>query len=90
MLISAGIDSENYHRTLDIIAKQIVDIRKGEISQTEYERAVKYLTASLMASNDSPHSKLFINQEQLIDFHIEWEMSKRRNKEYEYIYLLIY
>ncbi|MGI6706485.1 MAG: EF-P 5-aminopentanol modification-associated protein YfmF [Clostridia bacterium] len=62
MLISAGIDSENYHRTLDIIAKQIVDIRKGEISQTEYERAVKYLTASLMASNDS--------QEQLIDFHM--------------------
>jgi predicted Zn-dependent peptidase len=62
MIIGAGIENENYHRTLDIITKQIDDIRKGEITQTEYENAVKYLTASLMASNDS--------QEQLIDFYL--------------------
>jgi len=62
MIIGAGIESENYHRTLEIIAKQIDDIRKGEVTQTEFENAVNYLIASLKASDD--------NQEQLIDFHL--------------------
>ena len=41
LLISCGIDFNNYEKTLDIIQKQLEDIKDGKISDYEFDSTVK-------------------------------------------------
>lgn len=54
LLISCGIDFNNYEKTLDIIQKQLEDIKDGKISDYEFDSTVKNITNTLKEAADSP------------------------------------
>lgn len=54
LLISCGIDFNNYKTALEIIQKQLEDIKKGEISDYEFDSTVKNITNTLKEAADSP------------------------------------
>jgi len=54
MLISSGIEFENLNKAIDIIKKQLEDIKHGKISDYEFDSTVKALTNSLKEAADSP------------------------------------
>ncbi len=53
MMISSGIQTENYQKAYDEIMVQFDKMRNGEIEDSEIEAAKKYLTNSLNSMNDS-------------------------------------
>ena len=53
MFISSGIDIENYDRAIELIRRELEDIRQGNISQLELDNAKKSLINSLKAIGDS-------------------------------------
>ncbi|MDN5332267.1 MAG: hypothetical protein PWP45_1492 [Tepidanaerobacteraceae bacterium] len=54
MLASCGIDFDNLEKTIDIVKKQVDDIKEGRISDYEFESSKKYLVNSLKEAEDSP------------------------------------
>ena len=56
MLISSGIDSENYETTKAAILAELEACRAGDISDDEMEKARRYLMSSYSAAMDSPGS----------------------------------
>ncbi len=62
MVISCGIDSSNKEKTFDIIIKQMEDMKKGNISDYEYESALKWIETGTNSLKDS--------QLNIVDFYI--------------------
>lgn len=64
MVISSGIEIENYEKALNLILQQLEDIKKGDITEVEYESAINYYKTALMAIYDSPRDLLgfYLNQ----------------------------
>ncbi|WAM31125.1 EF-P 5-aminopentanol modification-associated protein YfmF [Caldicellulosiruptor naganoensis] len=64
MVISSGIEIENYEKALNLILQQIEDIKNGNITDIEYESAVNYYKTALMAIYDNPRDLLgfYLNQ----------------------------
>lgn len=54
MLISSGIEFENYEKTQRIIKTQIEDMKSGNIKDFEFDSTIKSITNSLKESADSP------------------------------------
>jgi predicted Zn-dependent peptidase len=53
MFITAGIDFENFEKAIDIIFKQIDEIKNGSISDSEYKAAIGSLSTSIKSLSDS-------------------------------------
>lgn len=53
IVIFAGINKENYEKAVELIKKQIEDIKKGDITQEEYISARDSLMADLLDWKDS-------------------------------------
>lgn len=54
ILIRAGIDKENYTKTIEVIDQVIADMRKGKISDEEIEVAREYYCTALDELEESP------------------------------------
>lgn len=54
MLISCGIEFEDKEKAIDIINKQLDDIRKGNISDYEFDSTIKSLVNSFKEAADNP------------------------------------
>jgi predicted Zn-dependent peptidase len=54
MIVSAGIEDKNYQQTLEIIEKQIEDMRKGDFGPEEYENTQSGLRNQFMVEEDNP------------------------------------
>ncbi len=54
MIVSAGIDSDRYEVARDAILKELDACRSGQISDAEIDAALRALTSSLQAAEDSP------------------------------------
>lgn len=65
-LISAGIEVENYERTLEIINEQVKNIKKGEINGEEMENTRRGLINQFKIVADSPYSMLNLNMDGLL------------------------
>lgn len=55
ILIRAGIDKENYSRTLELIDKILQDMRKGNFSEHEINVAKEYFCTALDEVEDNPN-----------------------------------
>lgn len=55
MLISSGIEVENYPKTLDIIGKQVQNMAAGEISDFEFDNTRKGLLSQATLVEDNPY-----------------------------------
>ena len=55
ILIRAGIDRENYNKTLELIDKILVDLRKGKFSDNDINVAKEYFCTALDEIEDSPN-----------------------------------
>lgn len=53
VIVSSGIDRENYQRTVDEILHQLELCRQGQITQSEMVAAKKAMVSSLLALRDS-------------------------------------
>lgn len=53
MLVSSGVDTQNYETAKSEILHQLEDCKKGNITQEELESARSYLCTSLKSSGDS-------------------------------------
>ena len=60
MGISSGIEIENYQKALDTILEQVEDMKRGNISEYEYNTTLKTLENSLNSMKDE--------QAQMLDF----------------------
>lgn len=58
MLISSGIEIENYEKALDIINKQVANMVKGEISDYEFENTKKGLLSQAILQEDNPYQQV--------------------------------
>lgn len=67
MVVSSGIEAQNKDKALDIILKQLDDIKRGEISDYELEAAVKSMETGLKSLGDSQLS--------LVDFYLSQTVS---------------
>ncbi len=56
IFIKTGIETSNYEKTLDIIKKQLEEIKSGNVSDDEFNSAKELLTASLRLMNESQES----------------------------------
>lgn len=54
MVISAGIEVNNYERTMDIIKKQLQDMAKGDFSEEVLENTYRGLRNQYLEEEDSP------------------------------------
>jgi len=54
MLISSGIEFDDKEKALEIINQQLDDIRKGEISDYEFDSTIKSLVNSFKEAADNP------------------------------------
>lgn len=65
IFIKAGIEIENYEKALDIIKKQLEDMRNGEFTDEEIENAKKYMIAGIKNVRDEQDSEItyYIGQE---------------------------
>jgi len=64
MVISSGIEIDNYDKALNLILKQIEDLNNGQIESLESESAINYYQTAFKAMNDSPKELLnyYLNQ----------------------------
>ncbi|MDI3310599.1 MAG: pitrilysin family protein [Thermoanaerobacterium sp.] len=67
MLIMSGIEIANYKKALEIIQKQVEEIKSGNISDYEFDSAVKALITSFNSIKDSGT--------QLADFYLSQKLS---------------
>jgi predicted Zn-dependent peptidase len=54
MIISSGIEIDNYQRALDIIKEQVSEIKEGKVTDQELAFSIKALETELMSATDSP------------------------------------
>ena len=54
MIISAGIETSNYERTLDIINQQVLDMKKGAFSQADVDNTRSGLRNQFLVEEDHP------------------------------------
>ncbi len=54
MVISSGIETQNYDKALDAIFKQMEEIKKGKISEYEYTSTINSIVNSINSIQDSP------------------------------------
>ena len=52
MMISSGIEADNYDKTKEIILKQIGEIKKGKITEIEFQSSIKTLENAYRAMGD--------------------------------------
>jgi len=69
MIVTAGIDYQQYKRTLDLMQKQVKAVADGEITGTEMENTRRGLLNQLSVQKDSPS--------QLISFYLDSHMGGR-------------
>jgi len=62
MVIGSGIEADNRDRALEIIMEQLDEIRKGNISEYEYESTLKTIETGIKSLRD--------NQYQVVDFYL--------------------
>lgn len=62
MGISSGIEVENYDKALDIIKQQVNDMKKGNISKTEFDTTIKTLVNGINSIKDE--------QSQMLDYYM--------------------
>lgn len=67
MLVMSGIEIKNYEKALEIIQKQVDEIKSGNISDYEFNSSVKALVSSLNSIKDSGT--------QLADFYLSQKLS---------------
>jgi predicted Zn-dependent peptidase len=68
MGISSGIEQQNYQKALDTILEQVEDMKKGNITDYEYETTVKTIENSLNSMKDEQLSLVdFYYGQDLID-----------------------
>lgn len=67
MLITSGIEFENKDKAIDIIKKQLEDIKQGKISDYEFDSTIKSLINSLKEAADSPSMIISIYLDGLIN-----------------------
>ncbi len=65
LLIDGGIEFENYHKTVDIINKQLDDLKAGMFTDDDIEISKKSIKTSTESIKDSPFliSEFFLSQE---------------------------
>lgn len=56
LIIAAGIDSSNYEKTKKIIFEQIEEIKRGNITEQEFNRAKSKMASDLMKIKDSQYT----------------------------------
>ena len=66
MGISSGIEIKNYQKALDTILEQIEDMKKGNISEYEYNTTIKTLENSLNSMRDEQAQMLDFNYTQIL------------------------
>lgn len=82
MIISSGIEIENYQKALDIINQQIEDMKAGKISDYEYDSTIKAIENSIKSITDSPFQRAdFIFSESIIGTNYDFDtyLKKIRN-----------
>lgn len=67
MVISSGIESENKDKAIEIINKQLEDIKKGKISDYEYDSTLKSIETGIKSLKDS--------QLQMVDFYMSQDLT---------------
>lgn len=67
MVISSGIEIKNKDKALEIIYKQLEDIKNGNISDYEYEASIKSIETGIKSLKDS--------QLQIVDFYLSQYIS---------------
>lgn len=67
MVMSAGIEAANRDKTIEIMLKQLEDIRKGDISDYEHTSTLKTLETGFKSIRDS--------QMQMVDFYLGRNMT---------------
>ena len=65
IFINSGIEIENYQKALDIIRKQLEDMKKGDFTDEEIENAKKGIISAIEAIDDEQDSEImyFFGQE---------------------------
>lgn len=76
IIIRSGIDVEKYDKTLEIIKKQIQDMKDGKFLEKDIENAKKLVTASHKSMQDEQDSQI------AYVFSKEMEQNKTRVEEY--------
>jgi predicted Zn-dependent peptidase len=71
LLVSSGIEIENKDKTLEVILKQIEEIKKGNISDYEYEATIKTMETGIKSLQDS--------QIQLVDFYLSQTVAQTKD-----------
>ena len=66
MGISSGIEIKNYQKALDTILEQLGDMKKGNISEYEYNTTIKTLENSLNSMRDEQAQMLDFNYTQIL------------------------
>jgi len=66
MGISCGIEIENYQKALDTILEQVEDMKKGNISDYEYQTTIKTIENSLNSMKDEQAQMLDFNYGQIL------------------------
>ena len=61
MIINAGIENKDYELTLDLIAKELDDMKNGNISDDEIKLAKTMLVNSLRKTNDEANSMITLS-----------------------------
>ncbi len=61
MIINAGIENKDYELTLDLIAKELDDMKNGNISDDEIKLAQTMLVNSLRKTNDEANSMITLS-----------------------------
>ena len=67
MVISSGIESKNKDKALEIMLKQLEDIKNGEITEQELEATVKTMETGIKSLRDS--------QMNIVDFFLSQSIS---------------
>lgn len=70
MVISSGIEIENKDKAIDIILKQLEDIKLGKISDYEFESSMNTIETGIKSILDS--------QLQIVDFFLSQEIAKSK------------
>lgn len=81
IFISAGIEIENFEKALDIIRKQIEDMRKGDFTEEQIENEKKGIISQISTIEDEQDTQIiyFLGQE-LTNTHEEIEEYKENIK----------
>ena len=55
LVISAGIDSKNYKKTVDLITKNLANMKKGKFSEEDLDKAKEYYVTSAEEMEETPN-----------------------------------